>query len=659
MSNLDFSGSADINNEGIKKHFKNYEPWYALSELAWNGFDANAKNVSITITENDLGGILSVVVLDDGEGIDFLHTENNFGQFNDSSKKEDAAQHGSHGRGRLAFHKLSSKATWYTRFQGSDGMITVVADSIKKFNGKHLAPKEQHASLVSLNSGTCVELSHINGSLPTVPKLLEYLATEFGWYLALNSDRSITVNGVSVPVPPHDLHSTDIGVKDSKFEIKVIRWDQRPTSEKSFVYLLNTGNKVLHKELSSFNNKANFFTSVYVSSKWADNFDPQGPSLLNASANTTDSPTWRALSREIVNFTQKVYDEFLRRFVDEEIERFDADGIFPEYKGLQPDYAAWKLLNTKALVKAIYKADPSVFAHLNKKQKKILVRFLDKLATSNENESLFDVLDSVLDLDAESMSTLADQLKRTKLEHIISTIEVLQKRQQAVDMLREVMVNHYKDVLETPDLQKIIENNTWLFGPQYETIGAEETNFTQIARNLRAAIPQIDVVSGEDVEAGTTLEGVMRQPDLFLARKFPAVDSRGNQFFRCILIEIKKPGVALNVKHLRQLEDYAGILKRHAAFNSQRIHFELILIGRKISDDDIHITSQLNNHINRGEMGLVSDDGNMKRYVKTWFTILDGFDLTNGFMLNELKLQRDSLAGMSKDELINDLQQAA
>ncbi|MFZ6710690.1 ATP-binding protein [Undibacterium sp. TC9W] len=656
MINNDFSGSAEINDEGIKKHFKNYDSWQAIFELIWNGFDANAKSVTVSVEENELGSTELVWIIDDGDGIDFLHPENNFKKFNDSLKKEDADQHGSHGRGRLAFHKLCHKATWHTRFNGADAQISINESSIKKFSGIKIDSKIQHPKLKFSNSGTCVELSNIHQNLPAIEKLIEHLANEFGWYLALNPSRSITVNGNKIPVPAHEIFSKKINAKDIAFEIKVICWDQKPSSEKSYTYLLNSNNKVVHRELSSLNNKANFFTSVYVSSSWADHFCTKKNDLFTVSENNPESQIWKILSKELGEFTQSVYDAFLRKFVDFEIEKFSNDGVFPEYKGEDPSYAKWKLSNTKELVKTIFLADPSVFSSLNKKQRKIIVRFLDKLAVSNENDSLFEVLDSVLDLDSSALNTLAYQLKRTKLENIIATIEVLQRRQQAVDKLREIMNFKYKDVLETPDLQKIIENNTWLFGPKYETIGAEEDSFTKIVKDLRNALKDINQISNNDLEDGATIEGAKRQVDLFLARKMPTLDSAGNKIFKCVIIEIKRPSVALNVTHLRQLDDYAAILKKYPAFSSEKIHFELILVGRKISNADTEIGSRLSNLIHKGELGLVTDDGSSKRYVKNWFTILDEFDLSNGFMLQNLKLQRDSYTEVSETQLIDELQ---
>lgn len=271
--------------------------------------------------------------------------------------------------------------------------------------------------------------------------------------------------------------------------------------------------------------------------------------------------------------------------------------------------------------------------------------------------SLFEVLNSVLDLDDKSVRTLADQLKQTTLENVIATIEILQRRQVAASKLRVLMNDHYCDVLETPDLQKIIENNTWLFGPGYETLRAEEDTFTKITKHLREKIPQIDNIGADDVDDEADIDGARRRTDLFLARRVPTVDSDGRKVYRCVIVEIKRPGISLNVKHLRQLDDYANIIKKHAEFGSEKMRFELILIGRKISSADTEIKSRLNGQIARGELGLVSDDPRMKRYVLNWYTLLDSFELANGFLLEQLKLKRGLFEASTKEELVEELQE--
>ena len=193
--------------------------------------------------------------------------------------------------------------------------------------------------------------------------------------------------------------------------------------------------------------------------------------------------TLRKINSEMSSFLKEIYEDYLREYVDAKIESYDEKGYFPSYLGYEHSYALWRKRNTKDAVRSIYLADPKVFTNLNTKPLKIIIRMLDKLLVSKENDAIFDVLDDVLDLTDTQVDLLAKQLKSTTLENIISTIEILQKRELAVAKLKELMDKHYESVLETPDLQKIIEANTWLFGSQYELLGAEEDTLQKLLRN--------------------------------------------------------------------------------------------------------------------------------------------------------------------------------
>jgi len=237
----------------------------------------------------------------------------------------------------------------------------------------------------------------------------------------------------------------------------------------------------------------------------------------------------------------------------------------------------------------------------------------------------------------------------------------LQKRELAVVKLKELMDKHYESVLETPDLQKIIEANTWLFGAQYEILGAEEDSFTKISQRLRNEIKGIKGVGAEDLDAEDAtdqliVDGLNRQVDLFLARKNKAFDSLNNQIYKCVIIEIKRPSISLNKKHMQQLLDYAEIISKLPEFNSGNLYFELILIGRKISKDDFSITSHLNNNKDKGEKGLILHNGNIKCYVKNWYSIFEEFKLSNSYLLENLKSKYNDLASENKISLVDDLQ---
>lgn len=644
-----FNGTAQITDEGIKKHFKSMDPYKAIFEYVWNGFDANA-----------LDTLESITIHDDGDGIDLSNLCNSFEKFNESNKKDDDDKHGSHGRGRLAFYKLANKATWFTKWNGENAEICISDDLISKYSGEFIEEEKQHKYLRNIKSGTSVVLSPLYSkiSFPTEETLLDSLKKEFSWLLIINPHKKLFLNGIEVPILENTCFEKSVQVDNIDFKVKAIRWHEKLTHDKSYNYLLDSHQKIIFKELSKANNKIEFYTSCYALSAWNDTYNKD--ELEMDSNAELQQKILKKINKEMSDFLKEIYENYLREYVDAKIESYDDKGYFPSYLGYDKSYALWRKKNTKDAVKSLYLADPKVFAKLAIKPLKIIIRMLDKLLVSNENDAIFDVLDDVLDLSDTQIDLLAKQLKSTTLENIICTIEILQKRELAVNKLKELMDNHYKTVLETPDLQKIIEANTWLFGAQYEILGAEEDTFTKIAHGIRNEIPGISEVSLDDLDSDDhteiVIDGVNRQVDLFLARKKYTFDALGKPIYKCIIVEIKKPSISLNKKHLTQLTDYAEIISKHSSFNSGKLVFELILIGRKISKDDFYIKSQLETNKSKGELGLVLATEKFKCYVKDWYTIFDEFNLSNNFLLQNLKSKYDDLSAESQISLVDDLQ---
>ena len=650
-----FKGTANITDQGIKKHFKNYEPWQALFELVWNGLDAKASRIDINIEINNMDGLELIHVIDNGDGIDFHNLSDNFDRFNESLKKG-ASLHGSHGRGRLSFHRLCQDASWYTRFGGKDACISINSANVKDYSGENLPDSEQLKCIQQYGKGTCVELKNFTENLPEIDDLLHRFSIEFGWYLALNKEREIFFNNGQhkVSIPAHDFKEVDLVIEETPFKLTFLRWHDKPSSEQSYYYLLNSAGRTVYKQYSSYNKKSLFWLSAYAQSEWADGFTEQKPDMFVAENRTTSSRTYKKLLEILNGYSKEIYDDYLRRFVDDEIEKFKDEGAFPTYSHQDPSYAKWRLENTLALVRQIYISEPALFKKSNKKQRKIIIRLLDKITVSDHNEDLFEVLESVLELEPEKMKLFSEQMQRSKLEHIISTIDVLHRREHAVRMIREIMRNHYQNVLETPDMQIVIENNTWLFGPQYETIGAEEDDFISITKKMRNEIKGIDDIEEDDVEDISHIDGVRGQVDLFLAGRIPKTDYDGTKYFHCVVIEIKRPGIALNYKHLSQLDRYASILAKNPEFNGDNTRVDLILVGRKISGSDTSIKARLETCRDKQDPGLVTA-GKIKSYVKTWETICEEFELSNDFLLSTLETKKASLADYSASKLLESL----
>lgn len=652
---FDFSGNNTLTDAGIRNHFKKeMEPWQPIAELIWNGLDAGAQNVRVITRDSPLGGTSSVTVLDDGKGIEFTRPLDNFRRFNDSLKKKSHSTHGSKGRGRLSFHKICAKACWFTRFDGMDAKITVESSSLSSITGLRIKPEQQNALLKEKDAGTCVELTAFTRNIPTQENLLNDLRLELGWHLAFNPEKNISLNGVQITPPEHSKTTKTIIEVDSEFRVELIQWKEKLNSEKSHTYLVGSEQLPLHHMPSSLNQKPGYYTSVVISSPWFDVLASSDETLATNFGELSTSKTWKALSKSLNKFTQEHYQDFLVSLADEQIKAFEEEGDFPEYKEFDPSYSAWRRNHTKTIVRAIILNDPKLLKNSNKRQRKIIIRLLDKISVSSENSSLLDVLESVLELSATAMDQFANQINKSKLDNIIQTIEILQKRELAIERISEIMRNHYEKTLETPDLQGVIESNTWLFGNQYESIGAEEDTFTTIAKNLRNAIKGINDVDEEDVEGEASIEGANRQVDLFLVRRQKQFDSYNQPYFRCVIIEIKRPSISLNKRHLRQIDDYAGILAKHHEFNGIKTKYEIVLVGRKISGADYDIAERLIGLSDRNDPGLIGA-GPIKKYVKTWQTIIEEFRISNDFLLSNLKTRRDNLQGMTKEELVTAL----
>ncbi|MDH0863230.1 hypothetical protein [Mitsuaria sp. GD03876] len=454
----------------------------------------------------------------------------------------------------------------------------------------------------------------------------------------------------------HEMIERTLEIEGHRFEIQIIRWESRPAGEEAQLHLLNPLRMAVFSAPSPIRSRWHFHTWTFVSSTWAEDFSATcAPS--NPEARTPASPTWTELLRQLHLLGESIHAGFIHQKAEVAVRHFETDGFFPAYESLDHAERAWRLQHTREMVRQIYMAEPRVFDGGTEHQAKIIIRLLDRLAVSNENGALLEVLNGVLDMDGPTVQRLAEQLRLSSMEHIVAAIEVLQRRATAVQQLRHLMDKHHRDVLETPDLQRIIENNTWLFGPQYETIGAEDDTFSEIAKRVRDDVLGRTGVDMEDVDSADDLPGARRQADLFLARKLPTFDSMGRQIFKFIVIEIKRPSIALNRKHLRQLEEYADVIKSMSIFESEVVHFELLLVGHRISRKDQRIRSRLQGNLARGEHGLIEDSPRMKLYVMNWGTLLNSFELTNSFMLEKLRMKRAELEGETKAQLVAELQQ--
>ena len=92
-------------------------PMDALEELIWNAFDESPSVVNVVITENALGGVDRIDVIDDGGSMSHADASVRFENLGDSNKVHrrlgnSEALHGQRGEGRFKAFSLGKRPTW-------------------------------------------------------------------------------------------------------------------------------------------------------------------------------------------------------------------------------------------------------------------------------------------------------------------------------------------------------------------------------------------------------------------------------------------------------------------------------------------------------------------------------------------------------------------
>ena len=198
------------------------------------------------------------------------------------------------------------------------------------------------------------------------------------------------------------------------------------------------------------------------------------------------SPEFEFILKEVNRHLYDMRRPFIKETVSKVVDALDIEGAFPGYdpKNILDQYRKSQI---SEMVSAIYVAQPKLFTNsMNKEQKKTFIRLLDLIMESGEVDSLFRILNEILDMTEVERNDLADILRYSHMSNITKTIKLIQDRYQAVEDLKQLVFNPDLHANEVNHLQKMVEKHYWLFGEQYNLVTAAEPNFVEaLKRYLR------------------------------------------------------------------------------------------------------------------------------------------------------------------------------
>lgn len=648
--------SKSIEQSGLPSGYK------AIAEYIWNGFDAQATTINIDYDSNEIGYLNNLSISDNGIGIDLSDIENTFGKFQDSQKAFTFSKtgfiKGKKGKGRYSFTTFANESQWDTVFNQDDKNFQYSIIINKEDSQNYSIQSEK--KIVKANTGTTVSFEgffDLFGDQLDNETFFDFLAGEFGWFLHLNKQRDyrIIVNGIRIDynriiADSEDFETTII---DNKFKVSYVRWSKK-IGDKYFNYFLNSNKIEKHRVHTSFNNGAiDFHHSVYVESGYFNDFLPTKIDAPSTDKNQQDE-TFKLLVSHLKDFISKKEKEYIKDNKAEDlIIKYRKDKVFPFFKNTK--YEQLRKDDLENVVKELYCAEPKIFHKLNNTQSKTLVGFLNLLLDSDERDKILTIIDGIVNLTDDERTELSETLSKTKFTHILSLVKLLENRHTVVETLKILIFDLEKFTNERDHIQKVIENNYWLFGEKYHLVSADDSfeivlnnylNFLELNDNKK---PKISEVNQQEK---------LRRPDIFICRKsnIPDPNSDDDIIEENIIVELKRPSVTISKEQYRQIEDYLNFIVNEVKFNSQLRQWKFILVGKEVDD---FIKGLYLNQGNKGKRFLVQSINNFEIYAMTWDDLFKQYKHRHRNLVDKLEFKNTikeelKLKGINFDKELSD-----
>ena len=518
-----------VNNKGVESAGLTKDYKEAIAEYLWNAFDANASSVAIEFTSNEIDTIDSIAIVDNGHGIDYENLDSTFGNFLDSIKsnsfQRSSYSHGNKGKGRFAFAAFAGKAVWHTVYKDATTSKLLEYEIIISKNKKEIYNDENKKISSKVQTGTVVvlqDLFDLTAYSFKNQEFKDFLAKEFGWFLFLNKDLhfSLRINDHQIEYRNliADSEIINYQIKNSDdvtnvFKVTYVRWSEK-IGDKFYFYLLNSDKREIAKELTSFNNNAiGFYHSIYVESNFFDSFNPDNPEQsANLFENTKANPVYKALMSRLQSLVKEKQKFFLRgEAADKLIIKFEREGVFPKFR--ENKYDQERRNDLIGIVKSIYCIEPKIFQGLNKEQQKISVGLINLLLDTEERDNVIELVGQIVSMSSEERDELSTLLKKTTISKIAKTIGLIENRYKIVELLRTLVFELKAFTNERDHIQKVIEDNYWLFGEQYHLVSANE-GFEKLLEHY------VEVLNGiKRSDIAGRIETLMKLVDLWDRRK--------------------------------------------------------------------------------------------------------------------------------------------
>ena len=622
------------------------KPILAVAELIWNAVDADADDVSVSLTDGPLGGLENIRVRDDGHGIPYADAETLFSGLGGSwkqtthhSKEKHRILHGKEGRGRFRVFALGRVVDWDVCYGSASGLRTYRI-SMKKEHLKRVEVDDDAPAQVSLGRGVLVTVTELDRDFRSLrsPGIVEELAQIFALYLRQYPTVKINYDGTLIDprsvedrTEEYDLPQITTPEGESfSASIEIVEWKM---STERRLYFCN-GNGFPLDDTQPGIQAAGFDFTAYLKSEYFAKLLAENRLEIA----TLDNPT-----SKILGTAKEVLRSHFRRRASERaaglVEEWRREAVYP-YQGDASsvvEEAERQVFNVVAL--SVNQFLPN-FADSDDKSKRFQLRLL-RHAVESAPADLSRIINEVLDLPVEKRKELSDLLDRTTLAHIISASKVISDRLEFLQGLDTLVFDQeFKDVVrERTQLHRIVAENSWMFGEQYN-LSVDDQSLTEVLKqHLKAAGREVEI--DQEVRRADGSRGIV---DLMFSRNIQIAGSEEREH---LIVELKRPSVKIDSEVTAQIESYAFAVAEDERFRNVPAKW----VFWAISNDVDAIVSRKIAQKDRPRGILYQSDANahpqIMIWVKTWSQLVNECRARLRFFAEKLNYAPDRDSSLS------------
>ncbi len=645
------------NTRVIKSHFTKYaDTFKAFKELVNNSIQAKAKNISIEILYNNSltckSGIEKITIIDDGHGVarsNFKDTILQIGT-NVKEKGQGIGRFSSFQIGELM--KIDTVAYDEKEAKFSRTLFGIDTTDLADIALENIDLKVDHDYFEQKqNTYYKVEIENLHHNLQTkflkknkitsdflIKNIAQSLFENYP-YEIFNDKINFIINGEKlnkenfVNETPSFKQISYVDKKGNLHDINFYFYNIKSPLNKVKVFF-QTDNAGVKSVAHEYTYSSDWYTPdlgtwfIYVDSNFFD-IDL----FRNLDIESLGEEEIKSLKNEVKNTINDFFKNRNKKF-EKFITSLESDKYYP-YRDQKPASNSQEVVFKKI---AYLLEDEHHLILTDNKIRNFLYPVLDKAISNGNIEYIFN---KILKLSDENLEKFNSLLQKTELEDVIQFASQVSEKLEFLNFLHELVYGDISHVLkERSQLHKIIENELWVFGENYngtphlwsdKKIGNTLDDLHSKFLDYKPTKEDENLIEGSNLDDITDL--------FFYNEKITDNDER-----EIMVVELKSPKCAIGLKELSQIDRYAFTLEQHSALPNEKVKYKLILVSSKLNAyAKSKVKSQRELYREIPFLFDKKTEKNIEVYVMSWAEIIELNKRKLGYLHKQLEIKDKSV----------------